>query len=100
MYGESLSFCMREVDVFLHNLADMHQKPLVGFGLCVDAVPMAYHQHHRQHPCHRDPSSPCHENQDKDLKAVQGLEVWMDVMECWAHGSPECHEAAKLLHMC
>jgi hypothetical protein len=24
----------------------------------------------------------------------------MDVTEHWAPGSPECHEAAKLLHMC
>jgi hypothetical protein len=44
----------------------------------------------------------CHaiENQDKDLKAVQGLEVWMDVTEHWEPRSPECHKAAKLLHMC
>jgi hypothetical protein len=28
----------------LHNLTDMHQKPLAGFGLRVDRVPVAYHR--------------------------------------------------------
>jgi hypothetical protein len=39
------------------------------------------------------------ENLDKDLKAVQALEVWMDITEHWMPASPECHKAAKLLHM-
>jgi hypothetical protein len=28
----------------LHNLSDMHRKPLASFGLCVDRVPVAYHR--------------------------------------------------------
>jgi hypothetical protein len=28
----------------LHNLSDMRRKPSAGFGLCVDRVPVAYHQ--------------------------------------------------------
>jgi hypothetical protein len=39
------------------------------------------------------------ENLDKDLKAMQALEVRMDITERWMPASPECHEAAKLLHM-
>jgi hypothetical protein len=39
------------------------------------------------------------ENLDKDLKTVQVLEVRMEIADRWAPGGPECHEAAKLLHM-
>jgi hypothetical protein len=28
----------------LHNLSDMRRKPSAGFGLCLDRVPVAYHQ--------------------------------------------------------
>jgi hypothetical protein len=31
----------RRVDI-LHNLSDMHRKPLAGFGLHLDRVPVAY----------------------------------------------------------
>jgi len=40
------------------------------------------------------------ENRDKDLIAVQALEVRMDIIKRWVSGGPECNEAAKLLHMC
>ena len=39
------------------------------------------------------------ENRDKDLSAVQALEVRMGIIERWIPGSPEGNEAAKLLHM-
>jgi hypothetical protein len=39
------------------------------------------------------------ENQSKDLKAVQALEVRMGTAVRWVAGSAECNEAAKLLHM-
>jgi hypothetical protein len=39
------------------------------------------------------------ENRDKNLAAVQALEVQMDLSVCWVNGSPECLEAAKLLYM-
>ena len=39
------------------------------------------------------------ENCDKNLAMVQALELRMGIVECWMLDSPECHEAAKLLHM-
>ena len=39
------------------------------------------------------------ENLNKNLKAVQALEVRMDITARWLPGGPEYHEAAKLLHM-
>jgi hypothetical protein len=42
MCGESLSFCMQEVVVFLPNSADMRRKASAGLGLCVAMVPESY----------------------------------------------------------
>lgn len=39
------------------------------------------------------------ENLNKDLNAVQVLEVRMEITERWTPTSPACHEAAQLLHM-
>jgi hypothetical protein len=39
------------------------------------------------------------ENLNKDLKVVQVLEVQMEITDRWIPVSPECHEAAQLLHM-
>jgi hypothetical protein len=39
------------------------------------------------------------ENHDKNLKAVQALEMRMEITLRWVAGSAECRDAAKLLHM-
>ena len=39
------------------------------------------------------------ENRDKNLQAVQALEMRMEITQRWLPGSTECHDAAKLLHM-